>query len=71
MANRSHPLRLAYARTLQAILAIEVARIDVDAALGGDRRHLDAIEATLNNARAGIVELALAEGVNLGQEDDE
>jgi len=66
-----HPLRLAYMRTLQAILAIEIVRFDVDAALGGNRRWLNEIQENLEQARERIVRLAVGENVNLGEEDED
>ncbi len=71
IAARIHPLRLAYVRTLQAILAIHLTRIDVDEALGGDPKFLDGIEDGLVRAQRDILKLAVAERINLGEDDDE
>lgn len=71
MTVATHPLRLAYARTLQAILAVHLTRIDVDESLGGDARYLNEIQTKLEQAQRLIQSLAVAERVNLGEEDEE
>jgi len=69
-ATTVHPLRLAYARTLQAIFAVHVVRIDVDPELGGSPYWLGKIERRLTEAQAEIQKLAAAERINLGDHDD-
>jgi hypothetical protein len=68
--ERVHPLRLAYMRTLQAVLAVHCVRFDVDASLGGDPCWLDEIEASLTEAQRLISRLAVAERINLGADDE-
>lgn len=70
-ATRVHPLRFVYIRTLQAILAVHITRVDTDEAFGGDPHWLDEIEARLTEAYHLTLRLAAAERVNLGDEDEE